>query len=156
MTDDSGNGLDDGLRALEATSTRLIDAVTDVSKRLNTTERMARQLADQQEDLRKTQEAQSRQGKVNFWLAASLALDLVLSVVIGLGFVQIDDNADHITEIQDRTSDRVLCPLYGVFLTSIENPRPDQVDTPEEREAFAAAARTIRDGYSALDCQDHS
>lgn len=144
--------MDSGIRALESTTARLIDAVTDMSKRLNTTERISRQLQRQQEELAREQAATTRQGRINAWLALSIALDIALSLIIGLGFFRIDSNADRIDHIQDRTSNEVLCPLYGIFLASIENPRPEQVDTPEERARFEAAAKTIRDGYSALEC----
>lgn len=149
MTDDP---LDEGIRQLGLTSERLISAVGDMSKRLNTTERMAADLAKQQAELAQQQNAMQRQGKINGWLALSLVLDVVLSLALAYAATRIDHNSDRIEAVQERTSREALCPLYGLFLRSVENPRPDQIDTAEKRALFEQAARTIRDGWSSLGC----
>jgi len=144
--------MDEGLRALEATSARLIAAVQDMSLRLNTTEKVQKDLDAQQRALKKQQEATRRQWGINWLLGLSILLDVALSVAVGLGYFRISHNANEIADIQQVTSNEVLCPLYVVFLASVDHPRPEQVDTPEEKAAFEAAARIIRDGYAALGC----
>lgn len=147
------NEMDAGLRALEETSMKLIGAVQEMSKRLNTTESMQRELATQQEELKRTQERVSQQKGINIALGLSIILDIVLSVAIGFGYVSIDNNADQITTVQERTSDQVLCPLYELFITSLKNPpRPELVDTPEERKQRKEAKRTILASYAVLEC----
>lgn len=150
MSDD--NNMDEGLMALEVTTNRLITAVTDVSKRLNTTERMQAELQKQQDQIRKQQRRIEAQRGINIWLGLSLCLDIVLSVVIGLGFIRIDHNADSINRIQERTSEEVLCPLYEVFVRAVRNPRPEQVNTPKKKEEFKKNAKVIEDGFKALGC----
>jgi len=141
------------LVALTQTSDRLAAAVGDMSKRLITTERIQRQLATQQRAIQEQQQQTRRQRGVNTALALSLILDIVLSGGIALGYVRINHNAANIGEIQTRTSDVVLCPLYSLFLASVAHPRPDQVNTPEKKAEFEAATKTIKDGYTALGCQ---
>jgi len=144
--------MDEGLRALEATSARLIAAVQDMSLRLNTTEKVQKELDAQQRALKKQQEATRRQWGINWLLGLSILLDVALSVAVGFGYFRIHSNANEIADIQQVTSNEVLCPLYVVFLASVNHPRPEQVDTPEEKAAFEAAAKIIRDGYATLGC----
>lgn len=65
---------------------------------------------------------------------------------------RIEANAAKISDLQTRTSEEVLCPLYVIFLESLENPDPGDVDTPAERKQFAAYKVTIQDGYDKLGC----
>lgn len=146
--------MDSGIRALEATSQKLIGAVQEVSKRLNTTEKMQRDLATQQEDLAQAQDKLSQQRGINIALGLSLIFDVLLSVLIGFGYLRIDTNAAEIGQVQERTSDQVLCPLYALFITSLKNPpRPELVDTPEERRQRAEAKKTILNSYVVLECK---
>lgn len=83
---------------------------------------------------------------------AGLVLDLILSAAL---IVSNDDLRDTQKQVQfnsNRTSNEVLCPLYGLFLQAVEHPRPDQIDTPEKRKLFEAAAKTIKHSYEVLDC----
>ena len=145
--------MDEGIAALEATSSRLANAVLDMSKRLNTTERMQKELESQQQALAEQQQATHTQRGINWILGISLALDIILSIAVGYGYVRSYSNAQHIAEIQTRTSDEVLCPLYEVFLQSVNHPAPSQINTPEKKARFEAAAKIVRDGYAALGCQ---
>lgn len=80
-------------------------------------------------------------------------------IFLGLAFYQerqtsqIDKNAKAIAEVQTRTSDKVLCPLYGLFLNIVKHPLPKRVDTPEERKANDEALKVIQTGYDALGCK---
>jgi hypothetical protein len=65
---------------------------------------------------------------------------------------EIDNNAKKIEEVQMRTSDEVLCPLYALLVNILQHPLPGRVDTPEERKANGDALSVILQGYNALDC----
>lgn len=58
---------------------------------------------------------------------------------------------DRIDTIQDRTSNEVLCPLYEVFIKSLDAPPPPD-QTPQEAENRADADKVIRNGYVTLQC----
>jgi hypothetical protein len=83
-------------------------------------------------------------------VAVSVALDILLSVVIGLGWNTLHDLTHRLDVSQTTTRQRTLCPLYGLFLAS-ENPRSRAV-YPQGPAAYDAAFQVIRDGYAALDC----
>ena len=135
----------EALAALEETSERLVAAVSGLATRLSVTETLAGELKTQQETLASQDDRASRQGRLILGLIISFGLDIALTVAMGLGFVTINS-------LQHRTSDEVLCPLYGIFIESVNHPRPDQIDTPEKKAAFDTAAETIRRGYAALKC----
>lgn len=106
-------------------------------------------LADRVDTAEKRTEAIPLIQKITFALAVGA---LSLGAVLGWAVVKIDNNADHIEDLQTRTSSEVLCPLYGLFVQSVENPRPEQVDTPEERKRFEEAKTIILNGYAQLGC----
>ena len=75
-------------------------------------------------------------------------IGVLISVVITVSAQTRD-----IDTIQQRTSDKVLCPLYGAFLAAENNPVPkeiarDPAQVAERKEAF----RVIRTGYQELGC----
>jgi len=95
--------------------------------------------------------------RTNRWLAASVAADIVLSVVLGLSLLQVENNANRIDQVtrrlntsQTTTRRDTLCPLYTLLLAG---------DTPaaraaaKDKAAFDRSAAVIRQGYAALDCQ---
>lgn len=95
--------------------------------------------------------------RTNRWLMASVAADIVLSVVLGLSLLQVDSNANRINQITQRlnvsqttTRRDTLCPLYTLLLAG---------DTPaaraaaKDKPAFDRSAAVIRSGFAALNCQ---
>lgn len=44
------------------------------------------------------------------------------------------------------------CDLYGLFITSLQNPDPEQIDTPEKKAQFEESAKVIFDIYDSLKC----
>lgn len=52
-----------------------------------------------------------------------------------------------------RTMHEVQCNLYGLFIGSLNDPDPERVDTPKEREAFERAKALILADYAALGCR---
>lgn len=64
----------------------------------------------------------------------------------------VEENSRDIAALQKRTSEEVLCPLYGLFLASVKNPDPERVDTPKERKQYAGYLKIIQTGYDALGC----
>ena len=157
MTDEEAhdNAMDEGIAALADTSSRLIAAVEDLGERLNTTERMQKQLTTQQNELRETQRSQRTQRGINMALAISLIFDIILSVAVGFGYFRIDGNAQDISEIQDRTSRQVLCPLYQLLVDQSQAVTPEELEelSEKEKEEFKETVRVITQGYQALDCQ---
>lgn len=87
---------------------------------------------------------------------ASLVLDVVLSVFLTLGIVQIKHNEHQISTLTNRLDisqtvqrQKALCPLYQLFLDS-ESPagRAAAPDPIKYDHAFVV----IRDGYNVLGC----
>lgn len=144
--------MDAGISALQESSDRLVRVVEELSIKLNTTERMQQELGTQQEEIKAQAKRLTTQKTINRALALSLLFDIVLSIAVCLGYLQIDRNADSIGNIQNRTSSEVLCPLYGLLVDQIANTDPE--DIPEdEKEDFAKQVAVITRGYEALDCQ---
>jgi hypothetical protein len=90
---------------------------------------------------------------------ATLAVVMFVFLVGLLLGWRSETNSDNIQEIQDRTSNEVLCPLYEVFLDSVENAPPQAADndrdgktTEAEQEQYDHAVKVIQDGYRTLDC----
>lgn len=57
-------------------------------------------------------------------------------------------NGQKIAQVQERTSNEVLCPLYKLFLDSY---RPE-AQPPERRQAYEDAFKVIRKSYAVLEC----
>lgn len=86
---------------------------------------------------------------------------LLIFVVVKLtiiGFVIA--NSYSINNLQDRTSDEVLCPLYSLFLDLIEDPIPGAADenedgkiTVKEQKKYDKTIKVFYDGYATLECQ---
>lgn len=80
---------------------------------------------------------------------------LLIFCLLGLGAyitkVQ-DENTKRINELQERTSTKVLCPLYGLLINSIDsNPEPSNL-SPEQIKFRQNAAQTFKKGYQELRC----
>ena len=139
---------------LDATTRRLLRAVTDMGARVNTTQEMQAALAS-------TMRRVERQQGLNRWLVGVVALILALGAGFAYSVYRIDDNADTLREVQDRTSNTVLCPLYSLFLAQTADLPPDAADsnedgtvTPEEQAQMEQTVRVIQEGYAALNCQE--
>lgn len=85
------------------------------------------------------------------WLVVSVALDIILSVVLSLGWVAINDNNQDIAAIQSVTSDEVLCPLYNLILAAKDRPSPTL--TPDQLAERVKQYAIIQSGYDALHCK---
>jgi hypothetical protein len=94
--------------------------------------------------------------RTNRWLVASVAADIVLSVVLGLSLLQVSGNDHRIDQITQRldvsqtvTRRDTLCPLYTLLKAgetkAARDAAPDKV-------AFDRSAAVINQGYTALDC----
>lgn len=154
MTDNQAGdaAMDEGIAALQASSERLAEMVTEVSSRLNTTQEMQKRLDEQQRELKVMKVGAQRQRKISFWLIVSVVLDVVLSVAVGLGYLRIDSNSERIGNIQDRTSSEVLCPLYALLVAEIDSIDLNELP-PEERKQTEKEIEVIVQGYNALNCE---
>lgn len=105
-------------------------------------------------------ESQARIKKVMRWTLIGLALDLVFTVVAGVLFNsqrltndRVAETNQRIEQVQNRTSNEVLCPLYRLFIAfeprAVDNP----AFSPEEREQRRAAYVVIHQGYDTLGCR---
>jgi hypothetical protein len=102
----------------------------------------------------------ARSNRRMIWaVAASVLLDIALSVVLGISLIQLSGNAHRISQLTDRldtaqttTRQKTLCPLYGLFLAS-ENPK-SRAAYPQGPAAYDKAYQVIKDGYAALSCSD--
>lgn len=106
--------------------------------------------------------AQAHASKVNRRLSVvaitGLVLDVILSVVLGIGLSQVHKNEQSIGALTDRlnvsqtvTRQKALCPLYGVFLDS-ESPQ-GRAAAPDP-EKYDQAFKVIREGYKILNCSE--
>jgi hypothetical protein len=94
--------------------------------------------------------------RFNWTLAASVLLDIVLSVVLTVGLVQLDDNTHRISALTDRlnvsqttTRKDTLCPLYTLLLSGdTAAARQQSVNKVQFDHSFAV----ISAGYKALGC----
>lgn len=81
-------------------------------------------------------------------LAISLLINLVLTFFVA-------SNAGRISDIQNRTSDSVLCPLYVTLVDQINNTTNDELAklTEKQRRQYEAQASAIMGGYKVLNCR---
>ncbi len=98
-------------------------------------------------------------GSANRRMIKAMAFTLagLLLCMIGVGFVGYETMAQQqeISTVQDRTSDKVLCPLYGAFLAAKDNPIPDNIkNNPKQIEEREAAFKVIDAGYAELECKE--
>jgi hypothetical protein len=92
-----------------------------------------------------------------FWVAVSVAVDIVLSAIIGVGWLQIHANDVRVTQLTDRlntsqttTRRDTLCPLYSLLLAG-DTAAARAAAT--DKAAFDRSVVVIKNGYDALDCQ---
>lgn len=95
--------------------------------------------------------------RVNRRLIRTLAaLTAMLVITIGVlvsVVITVSAQTTEIDSIQQRTSDKVLCPLYGAFLAAENNPVPKEIaNDPAQVKEREEAFRVIRAGYVELGC----
>lgn len=79
---------------------------------------------------------------------------VIIIAILAVTLVGLSRNTKEIDDVQRRTSDQVLCPLYGAFLAAANNPIPDNIkNDPAQLEERAKAFAVIRQGYMVLDCK---
>jgi hypothetical protein len=114
----------------------------------------AQSLEDSVNTLTKEMRAANKRGKMNRRLIYGVALALVLNVIvlatISVLFYGVKSNSEHITEIQDRTSNKVLCPLYQLFLQTYS---PKSAAHDRDPAGYEHAYAVIRAGFIELDCR---
>lgn len=99
----------------------------------------------------------ARTNRRAIWLlSTSFFLDLVLTVIMGFGWIQVAHNEHQISALTSRLDysqtiqrQKALCPLYQLLL--------DQKSAAGRKAAPSTAAydhafRVIQDGYNALSC----
>jgi hypothetical protein len=123
----------------------LTKSVGKLSDRLDVQEALLDRFEAQRRGLRSTRVALA-------FTAFGLSLDLVLTVMFGLLYQQVNANTHQVQSVQARTSAEILCPLYQVFALSIKiNPVPTNY-TPEQLDLRQHAADTILAGLEKLGC----
>lgn len=128
---------------------------------------MALELTEEVEDLAQDSGAQftslartARKNRMMIWvLYASLALDAVITVVLGIvgaGVVNNTQRLDTFTQDQaDQATEqrkRALCPLYGLFKDSES---PEGRKAAPDKEAYDHAFEVINEGYNFLGCEKY-
>lgn len=148
-----------GIRVLEESTQQLIAAVEAMGVRLNTAQEMQTALAATMGRVEEQQKQQANQKRFNQWLMVLLSLIIALAAGLGFALYRIDQNNQQIKDVQDRTSNSVLCPLYGLLVDQIADlpanaadEDDDGVVTPQEKAELDRTIRVIRQGYSALGC----
>lgn len=88
-------------------------------------------------------------------MIVGLIVSFVLDISITIGLVIVADhqsqNTSAIEDVQTRTSQQVLCPLYKLLVDS-ENPRA-AANYPQGAAVYYRAIAQIRRSYQVLQCQ---
>jgi hypothetical protein len=89
-------------------------------------------------------------------LSVSLALDIALTVIMAIGWVQVTDNDDRIAALTERLDQaqtvqrqKALCPLYQLLLDS--KSAASRAAAPDPK-AYDHAFEVIQSGYDAFQC----
>lgn len=97
--------------------------------------------------------------RVVAWTVAGLAIDVALTVLVTFLYSgqqdsnrRISANNERITEVQGRTSNDVLCPLYKLILDSEKRAQANPALSPDQRTEQAKLFAVIHDGYNVLRC----
>lgn len=151
MVDDNNN-IDDSLAALEQTSQILTNAVTDMSKRLTTTQKMQDQLKKQQDLLENQVETNKKQGVKNTLLFLSILFDVGLSIVLSLGLLRIDGNAQKISDLQNTVNSDVLCAEADLWLGILKDSEQRPNLKPKQRQQIADFKLVFNNVREALEC----
>lgn len=91
-----------------------------------------------------------------YGLAASFALDVILTVVLGVGLAALNRTSDRVSQIAQRLDvaqtvqrQKALCPLYQLFLDSKS---PQGRKAAPDPQKYDRAFAVIEDGYRVLEC----
>jgi len=103
----------------------------------------------------------ARSNRRMIWIvAASVLVDVILSVVLTFSLVQVDGNANRIDALTQRlnisqtvTRRDTLCPLYTLLKAGDTKAARDAAP---DKAAFDRSVAVIEQGYAALDCQQFS
>ena len=102
-------------------------------------------------DLATRQAAQLRRTRRALrWTIVGLAVDLALTAVGALLYIQVQHNSDDLRTVNTRVSTQALCPLYEVFLKSYNPTSPQAKADPAQYEHSFVV---IEQGARALGCQ---
>lgn len=149
-----------GIKTLASQAERLAGTVADLNKRLNTSEETQDQLTNALRQIELQQHRNVSQRRFNRWATVVGIAFTGIVMVLGYALYRIDHNASKISDLQVRTSDRVLCPLYGLFIASIEDAPPLAADrdgdgtvTRAEQKRYDAAVAVILNGHETLECK---
>lgn len=123
----------------------LQEAVTDLSKRADTTQEVLERIERLAGD--------TRRNRVGIQVGT---IAIVLSLVVGSFavylFTRVNTYAHQVQQVQDRTSSEILCPLFIILNLSIQvNPAPSTM-TPEQAEVRKRAGTTIATALKTLGC----
>lgn len=119
--------------------------VSELSKRLDVQEEIAKQLDENRSGLHTVR-------MVVGVLGILLVMNLGLVTGFGLLYHQVDRNQHELQAVQQRTSAEILCPLYQVFALSIKTNPPPPNYNAEQLELRQHAADTILAGLAKLGC----
>lgn len=119
-------------------------------------EELARESGTQFTSLART----ARKNRIMIWtLMASLALDVLITVVLTLIGITAVDNTKRLNTITDdlatqqtESRRRALCPLYGIFLDSKSEAGRERAPDPEK---YDHAFEVIEEGYLFLGCDGY-
>lgn len=159
-----GYGIGDDLASLRGTNEQIATGITLLINRVELAEDVAKKAEAAQIAATK---ALTRWRRVGIGILISIALDVALTGIGGVVVVQL-------REVLHRTSSQAFCPLYSLFLSSL-NPdmnhdgtvtsdeqstwesqvidsNHDGTVTASERSNFAKAKRTVLQGNKALNC----
>lgn len=81
-----------------------------------------------------------------------LLLDLTLTAICGLLFHKANANTELLREVQQRTSNQVLCPLYKAFIDSVKVIPEAATDTAAQQAFRTQSIQVIENGYLTLHC----
>lgn len=80
-------------------------------------------------------------------------IGIVVMSLIGLATtVVLIINTNRINEVQARTSNEVLCPLFALFVSGYDPKKRDALPTKEQRDQYENAYGVLRRGYASLGC----
>jgi hypothetical protein len=153
---------------------RFVDALAEATASLDESKTAMNRLADQMEGVTnlvetvvKIQDRQRKAHRARNWIIGGIIVGLV--ALAGLSGLAVY-NAARIGALQDRTSDKVFCPLYKLFIDTqdrnddghvTEKEKNDAADsnqdgntTDKERMRYDDQFQVIFDGYELLECRD--
>jgi hypothetical protein len=97
------------------------------------------------------QNSRARANRRLIWMVAlGLAINACVVSLVVLLTNNVRSNSNRVREVQERTSNQVLCPLYELILQSYNPKSPTALKDPEN---YAHSFQVIREGYKTLECR---